>query len=286
MAVNLITRGPQGSLITRGSASGLITRGAQGDGVRRGSSSSLITRGADPPEWATFNGSTTVGNLDALAAAQTLHSLSGNYSYMVLVKGTAASELLGLLVSTGDISPSIRLRDSAGKCNFLHTNLAGGAVANENTTEDALDDEEHLIIWTTKDSGSNADLFSQVDGNATVSHGFGTDARQSDGEPWNTSGPGAVRVGHEFTGQMGYLGFARAQGGISNNANALGGTGGADIWAAYQSGGRGALHAAWVAANVVESTVVYSHVLDGRSAPVFGAATPIIWTDVTFQKPN
>lgn len=237
----------------------------------------------NPPSdlWANF-GSTTEGDLDALAAANVLFSLQGNYSVGVLVRGRALSEYLGLLASAGDISPSIRFHESAKKSQFSHLNFVGGSVASEVTDQDGLDDDIHLIIWTSKDSGSNADLYSQVDGNPTVYYGFGSDPRQADGEPWNTSGPGSVRVGLDFIGQIGWIGFARRFSvGINNVAAALAGTGGATIWAAYQSGGRRALDGAWETANSAGASV-YSHVLDGVTPPDVGAATPIVLTDVTY----
>lgn len=233
------------------------------------------------PKWAVFDGVSTKAELNSIA--DQLHAVNGDFWYAFLLK-VSTGGLLYLHDSAGGPTTAgrIEIYDKTGDQAHYRTLQANWVLAAaHDTTQDVFDDAVHLVVWQTKDEGTNAGVYSQVDGNATVYHGAGSELRQGMGDPWP---PDLLSIGDTagvagpLTGKIGWMAFGKG--------TPLDGSGGSDIWTAYNGAatvdkGRRALAAAITTAAGQDPK--FAGVLDGETSPAYGPA--VTWTAVTYAAP-
>jgi hypothetical protein len=251
--------------------------------------------------WVSFSNTETPLDFTDLASKRTLHTLQGNWTVAMLIKGGGSNGLSTLLyeargsVSEVDFTPSIRfLHDNvdATKPRFLHLRANGGIVGDLTDTSTAFDDNVTLLIIQSQDNGTDGLARMQVNDNAPTT--TAADARQGDGEPWNSTGPVEVMVGRQWTGYLGWIGFLSSPvASVGSQAacaiNYESDTGGDQLWAAYQSGGRRALSEKFreIAFNTEagrDAAMAYAQVTDGVTPPDYNPyLANIDYSALTFE---
>lgn len=234
--------------------------------------------------WVSFNNDETPLDLTDLASKRVIHTLNGNWTIAMLIKGGGANAVDTMLyearasTNDADFSPAIRLLHGASdatKLRCLHSAANTAAVGDLTTAITTFDDNVTLLIVQSQDIGTNGEIEMQINNN--TKDGPVSDARQADGEPWNSTGPAEIMIGRQWTGYLGWFGIlSLPQAAVSSQIGCAldyeGGTGGDLLWAAYQSGGRRALSQKFYEISAPldfqrDSVTSYAQVTDGITPP-------------------
>jgi hypothetical protein len=234
--------------------------------------------------WVSFNNDETPLDLTDLASKRVIHTLQGNWTVAMLIKGGGANAVNTMLyearasTNDADFTPSIRLLHGTAdatklRCHHLASNAStAGDLTTASTT---FDDNVTLLVVQSQDTGSNGEIEMQINDN--TKDGPAADSRQVDGEPWNSTGPAEIMIGRQWTGYLGWFGIlSLPQAAVSSQVGCAldyeGGTGGDLLWAAYQSGGRRALSNKFYEISAPldfqrDSVIAYAQVTDGITLP-------------------